>query len=108
MIITYFFKTRYSPHVGSKPIGIKPLIPLGKREAARRLDDFYLQPGRPVDAEARLRAVSAYMADLLVDTGELDLTLGRTPNEDADKYDLDRMDSEVEPAQSYEDSPMPS
>lgn len=97
------------PHVGSKPIGIKPLIPLGKREAARRLDDFYLQPGRPIDAEARLRAISAYMADLLVDTGELDLTLGRTPNEDVDKYDLDRVttDSEVEPAQ-YKDSPVPS
>lgn len=97
------------PHVGSKPIGIKPLIPLGKREAARRLDDFYLRPGRPIDAEARLRAISAYMADLLVDTGELNLTLGRTPNEDVDKYDLDRMatDSEVEPAQ-YKDSPVPS
>ena len=79
-----------SSHVGSKPIGTKPLIPLGKREAARRLDNFYLQPDRPIDAEARLRAVSAYMADLLVDAGELDLTLGRTPNKDVDKYDLDQ------------------
>ena len=66
------------------------MIPLGKREAARRLDNFYLQPDRPIDAEARLRAVIAYMADLLVDTGKLDLTLGRTPNEDVDKYDLDQ------------------
>ena len=38
------------------------------------------------------------MADLLVDTGELDLTLGRTPGE-GDKYDLNRIsnDPEVEP-----------
>ena len=58
---------------------MNPLISLGKNESSRCLDDLYLQPGRPVDAEARLRAVSAYMADLMVDTGELDLTLGRMP-----------------------------
>ena len=80
--------------IGSKPISLKPLITLGKREAAKRLDDFYLQPGRPIDAEARLRAVSAFMADLLVDTGELDLTLGRIPNEGEEGGD--KCDSEVE------------
>jgi len=64
---------------GSKPIGIKPLIMIGKSKASRRLDGCYLKPGKPVDAETRLRAVNAYVADLLVDTGELDLTLGRTP-----------------------------
>ena len=69
---------------------MNPLISLGKNESSRCLDDLYLQPGRPVDAEARLRAVSAYMADLLVDTGELNLTVGRTPAEGG-KSDQKRM-----------------
>lgn len=62
----------------------------GKSEASKRLDKLYLQSGRPIDDEARLRAVTAYMADFLVDTGELDLTLGRTPDQ-MDSYDLERM-----------------
>src|ERR1700683_4585089 len=70
-----------SHHIGSKPIRANPLITLGKSDTPRYLDNLYLQPGKPVDPEARLRAVNAYMADLLVDTGELDLTLGRTPGE---------------------------
>jgi hypothetical protein len=51
----------------------------------RRLDDLYLQPDKPVDTEARLHAVTAYMADFLVDTGELDLTLGCMPWPSGDK-----------------------
>ena len=70
---------------------------MGNKKASRRLDDLYLQPGRPIDAEARLRAVTAYMADLLVDTGELDLTLGRTPGDKAmDHPERNGSDSEVQ------------
>lgn len=70
---------------------------MGNKKASRRLDDLYLQPGRPIDAEARLRAVTAYMADLLVDTGELDLTLGRTPGDKAMDYpERNGSDSEVQ------------
>jgi hypothetical protein len=70
---------RYLRHIGSKPISIKPLIRLGKSTTSQHLDDCYLQSGVPVDKEARMRAVNAYIADVLVDTGELDLTIGRTP-----------------------------
>jgi hypothetical protein len=44
-----------------------------------RLDSINLTSGEPIDEETRLRTLTAYMADLVVDTGELDLTGGRVP-----------------------------
>lgn len=52
---------------------------LRRQVAAARLDAIYLTPGKPIDKEERLRALTAYMADFIVDTGELDLTVGRVP-----------------------------
>jgi hypothetical protein len=69
----HIFIADFPHYTGSKPISIKPLITLRERDTSRRLDDLYLQPGIPVDAEARIRAVNAYVADLLVDMSELDL-----------------------------------
>jgi len=68
---------------GSKPIKLQSSImqPWGTETASRCLDDHYFQPGKPIDAETRLRAVAAYLADYVIDTGELDLTLGRMPGE---------------------------
>jgi len=44
------------------------------------LDSIYLTSGKEIDEEERLRALTAYMADVVVDTGELDLTIGRVPD----------------------------
>lgn len=43
------------------------------------MDAIYLTSGKPIDEEERLRALTAYLADFIVDTGELDLTVGRIP-----------------------------
>ena len=47
--------------------------------ASAHLDSTYLTSGKEIDEEERLRAFTEYMADLVVDTGELDLTIGRVP-----------------------------
>lgn len=80
MFIPRFYHNLY--YLGSKPVSIQPLIRLGKNNAARRLlDESYLPLNKKIDDDARLRAVTAYIADYLVDTGELDLTLRRMPGE---------------------------
>ncbi|TFK35276.1 hypothetical protein BDQ12DRAFT_760249 [Crucibulum laeve] len=63
--------------LGKKPISNSPLLSYGKKTAARRLDERYLIPEQSIDQETRLRALTAFMADYMVDTGDLDLTLGR-------------------------------
>ncbi|TFK35474.1 hypothetical protein BDQ12DRAFT_668562 [Crucibulum laeve] len=63
--------------LGKKPISASGLFTLGGKSASRRLDERYLIPGRPIDPELRSQALTAYLADYFVDSGELDLTLGR-------------------------------
>ena len=65
--------------IGSKLISITPKWAIRRPVASARLDSIYLTSGKPIDEEERLRALMAYMADLVVDTGELDLTIGRIP-----------------------------
>jgi len=40
---------------------------------------MYLTPGKAIDEEEQFRALTAYLTGLVVDTGELDLTVGRVP-----------------------------
>lgn len=47
--------------------------------ASACLDTTYLTSGKPINEEERLRALTVYLADFVVDTGELDLTVGRIP-----------------------------
>jgi hypothetical protein len=71
----------YSYHLGSKPISINPLLKIGENKASERLVKHYLEPGKEITAEARRNAVTAYLADFLVDTGELNLTPGWMPSQ---------------------------
>jgi hypothetical protein len=64
---------------GSKLISITPFWTIRRPVASAHLDSIYLTSGKAIDEEERLRALTAYMADLVVDTGELDLTVGRVP-----------------------------
>jgi len=64
---------------GSKLISITPFWTIRQPVASARLDSIYLTSGKAIDEEERLRALTAYMADLVVDTGELDLIVGRVP-----------------------------
>ena len=64
---------------GSKLISITPFWNIRRRVASAHLDSTYLTLGKEIDEEERLHALTAYMADLVVDTGELDLTIGRVP-----------------------------
>ena len=65
--------------VGSKLLSITPFWTIRRPVASAHLDSTYLTLGKEIDEEERLRALTAYMADLVVDTGELDLTIGRVP-----------------------------
>jgi len=64
---------------GSKPISISPLLAIGRRTASSRLDERYLGESQAIDEEIRQKALAAFLADFVVDTGELDLQLGRIP-----------------------------
>jgi hypothetical protein len=55
---------------GSKPISIKPLLQIKGDKASKHLKDHYLAQQPKLDA--RLNAVTAYLADFILDTGELD------------------------------------
>jgi hypothetical protein len=67
---------------GSKLITISPIWTIRRQVVSTRLDSIYLTSGKPIDEEERLRALMAYIADLVADTGELDLTVGRVPSKE--------------------------
>lgn len=69
----------YVHETGSKPLSISPLYTFGKQIASQNLDKRYLATSEEIDEDARMRALSAFLADFVVDTGELDLTIGRKP-----------------------------
>jgi hypothetical protein len=48
--------------------------------ASRNLDEHYLPAGIAINADTRMHALTAFLADVLVDTGELNLDIGRVPD----------------------------
>lgn len=65
--------------IGHKPVSISPPFTFGKDVATRNLDARYLVAGKPIDEDTRLHALNTFLADFVIDTGELKLDVGRIP-----------------------------
>jgi hypothetical protein len=81
--------------IGNKPVSISPPFTFGKDVATRNLDARYLVTGKPIDEDARLRALNIFLADFVIDTGELKLDVGRIPGEGEDEKN-EKNDSEAQ------------